>query len=103
MPVLDDRIKAAEEKLRQLKAQQQKIDAKKRVAEAKRKRADDTRRKILVGAWLLERMERDSDTNARTLKQLDAYLTRHDDRALFGLAHHDNTVSSPIDLSVLNT
>jgi len=42
MGVLEDRIAAAEAKLKQLKAEQQKVETRKKVAEVKRKRQDDT-------------------------------------------------------------
>ena len=48
-------------------------------------RATDTRKKILVGAFMLDRMARSEETNAKVLGQLDQYLTRTDDRELFGL------------------
>lgn len=85
MAVLDERIKAQEEKLKQLKALKQKQEAQKRAAEAKRTRNEDTRRKVLVGAMVLEHMEKNESTKIDIMKRLDAFLTREDDRALFGL------------------
>lgn len=83
---IDDKIAALETKLKQAKAQRQQIEARKRAAEAKIKRADDTRRKILAGALVLEMMEGDAATKQRFLDRLGKYLERNDDRALFGLA-----------------
>ena len=85
MAALDARIKAQEEKLKQLKALKQKQEAQKRAAEAKRTRAEDTRRKVLVGAMMLEHMEKNEATKTNILAKLDTFLTREDDRALFGL------------------
>lgn len=85
MVVLQERIKAAETKLKQLKAHAQKIEARKRAAEAKTKRTEDTRRKILAGALVLEMMEGDDATKQRFLDRLGKYLTRTDDRALFNI------------------
>lgn len=85
MAALDERIKAQEEKLKQLKALKQKQEAQKRAAEAKRTRKEDTRRKVLVGAMVLEHMEKNESTKIDIMKRLDAFLTREDDRALFGL------------------
>lgn len=82
---IEARIKAQEEKLKQLKAQKQLIEARKRAAAAKVNRAQDTRRKVLAGAMILEMMGRDEATRQRFMARLDGYLTRPDDRALFGL------------------
>ena len=51
---IEARIKAQEEKLKQLKAQKQQIEARKRSATAKVTRQQDTRRKVLAGAMVLE-------------------------------------------------
>ena len=82
---IDEKIKAQEEKLKQLKAQKQRIEASKRAAAAKVTRQQETRRKILVGAMVLEMMEKDYGNRQRFMQRLDSYLTRADDRALFGL------------------
>lgn len=85
MAALDDRIKAQEEKLKQLKALKQKQEAQKRAADAKRTRTQDTRRKVLVGAMMLEHMEKNEATKTNIMAKLDTFLTRDDDRALFDL------------------
>ena len=51
----------------------------------KQERGQDTRRKVLAGALVLDMMERDEATRQRFTERLDKYLTRADDRALFGL------------------
>ena len=79
---IEARIKAQEQKLKQLKAQKQQIEARKRSAAAKITRQQDTRRKVLAGAMILEMMERDENTRQRFTQRLDSYLTRPDDRAL---------------------
>lgn len=85
MATVDERIAILEAKLKQERAKKQKIEARLRAVEQKRKRAEDTRRKILAGALVLELMEQDEQTKQRFLNRLDKYLTRADDRALFGL------------------
>jgi len=42
-----------------------------------------TRKKVLLGAYLLERMEQDSALRAQTLRALDGWLRRDQDRVLF--------------------
>ena len=85
MAALDERIKAQEEKLKQLKALKQKQEAQKRAAEAKRTRTEDTRRKVLIGAMMLEHMAKNDGTKESVMGKLNAFLTRADDRALFDL------------------
>ena len=53
---LEQRIAKQEERLKQLKAQKQAVEAReKKISEQQRK--DDTRRKILLGSYLLKKME----------------------------------------------
>ena len=52
---------------------------------AQKERKQDTRRKILVGATMLNEAERDQELAIRIQKLLNAQLTRSDDRALFNL------------------
>ena len=85
MTAIEDTIATLETKLRQAKAKKQQIEARKRALEAKEKRAQDTRRKILVGATILAKVERGEWPQDKLLKMLDTALTRTDDRALFGL------------------
>lgn len=82
---IEGKIAALETKLKQAKAQRQQIEARKRAAQMKIARADDTRRKILAGALVLEMMAGDDATKQRFLERLNRYLTRADDRALFAL------------------
>lgn len=82
---LDDRIETLETKLQQLKVRQQRIAARRAALLSSRARKDDTRRKILVGAVILAKVEQ-GDFDERQLRQwLDKALTRVDDRALFNL------------------
>ena len=85
MPKTLERIEALEERLKQLKAKQQKIDARKRVLESRQARQADTRRKFLAGAIVLAQIESDAVAEAKFRRWLDASLTRDDDRALFDL------------------
>lgn len=64
----------------------------KRATEAKANQVCDTRRKILIGAMMLEQMEKNEAAKAIVMGKLDAFLTRTDDRALFGF------VSTPATL-----
>ena len=78
-------ITALEEKLRQLKAREQASEARRRGLESRRKRKADTRRKILVGAIVLAKVER-GEISAQDLRRwLEQGLVRTDDRALFQL------------------
>ena len=85
MDTIESRIEAAKKKLKQLTAQKQQLEARKRSEESKRKRTDDTRRKILVGAAILAKVERGEWPESRLLEMMDKVLTRPDERALFTL------------------
>lgn len=85
MAGIEDIIAALETKLKQAKARKQKLEARKRAAEKKVERSQDTRRKILVGAAILGKVERDEWPKDKLLAMLDSTLTRDDDRALFDL------------------
>jgi hypothetical protein len=68
-----------------LKVQQQRSEQRARTIAARRSRHDELRRKILVGAVVLAKVEA-QEFDEQTLKRwMDRELTRPDDRALFGL------------------
>lgn len=85
---IDAKIEALEAKLKQAKALRSKQAAAERAKAAKADRAADTRRKVLLGAFVLEQLEREG-TKATSYglggKQFSNWLTRPDDRALFDL------------------
>lgn len=83
------------EKLIEKQAQLQERISKIKARERKRKKSQDDRRKILIGAWALEKSKRDPEFDAMLRKELDPFLTRQRDRELFGLS--DNTVLDHID------
>ncbi len=85
MPGIDDRIADLERRLKQAKALKQQQLARERAVEKKRQRSDDTRRKILVGAVILAKVEHGEWPKERLREWMDKALTRADDRALFGL------------------
>lgn len=82
---VDQTIEAQNKKLAQLKAKRQAIEARLRAEEKKRSRQQDTRRKILAGAFLLEAAGEYPVKLEIEGKTLEKFLTRDDDRALFGL------------------
>lgn len=74
--------------LEKLKAQQAKLAARIQAAEARVKvseRKQDTRRKILIGAYYLDEARKNDDGLAGLKEKLDGYLKRDSDRGLFGL------------------
>ena len=85
MPKLGERIESLEAKLKTLKVRQQRIDARARALASRRARQEDTRRKILIGAMILARVDIQKLDHAELEAWLDTYLTRPDDRALFDL------------------
>jgi hypothetical protein len=85
MGKLVDQIAAIEQRLSELKVRQQRQARRERTLQSQRDRRDDTRRKILVGACVLTRLQRGELTQTQLLAMLDPFLSRPDDRALFGL------------------
>lgn len=80
--------------LEKLKTQKEKLAARIQAAESRNKVAErkkDTRRKILVGAYYLEKLnERGKMDELKTA--LDKYLTRDSDRLLFELPSSNEQV-----------
>ena len=71
MPGIDDRITDLERRLKQAKALKQQQLARERAAEKRRQRSDDTRRKILVGAVVLAKVERGEWPQERLREWMD--------------------------------
>lgn len=86
MSKLEDRIAAAEERLKTLKARHVRAATRQRARDAKQKRRDDLRCQILVGAAVLELVDRGEIKTALLAQWLKETLTRDEDRALF--AHY---------------
>lgn len=86
METLEQRIEAAKDRLRKLQQRKLQLEARQRQRKTKQARADDTRRKILVGAAVLAKVERGEWPRERLLSLLDQALTRPQDRLLFELA-----------------
>nr|AAX36037.1 ORF94 [Leptospirillum ferrooxidans] len=84
MPGLDEKIKDLEDKLKKAKAQKQQIERSEKTRIAKKQRSEETRKKILLGSYYMTKME-DEELKKKILAGLDKFLTRTNDRALFGL------------------
>jgi hypothetical protein len=82
---MEERIAAAEQKLRILKERHQKAETKRKRDEAQQTKKSEARRKVLAGTVLLEKVERGEITEAQFRKWLDSGLTEAEDRALFNL------------------
>ncbi len=86
MAKIDEQISTLQERLTRLKVRQQHIDARKRAIVAQRDRKIETRRKMLVGALVLQKAN-EGLMDAQLLRSwLDQALTRAEERALFDLA-----------------
>ena len=82
---MSKRLSQLLKKREQLSAQIQKI----RAREATQKRKEDTRRKILLGALVMEMMSKGELDRNKLMNQLDDFLTREIDRKLFDLPVKD--------------
>ena len=82
---IEKKIEAQLEKLKQLKAQKQAIEARERTKQKEQERKDDTRRKILLGSYLIKKMQSNEANKEKILTELNEYLTENRDRQLFDL------------------
>jgi len=79
-----------------LKAKTQKLAARIKAIEVKditQSRKIDTRRKILLGAMIMHRVEKGEFTNDWISEKMDGFLSRGEDRVLFGLERKNPVVS----------
>jgi len=81
---IEKKIEAQLEKLKQLKAQKQAIEAREKTKQKEQERKDDTRRKILLGSYLIKKMQNEANKE-KILAELNEYLTEERDRKLFDL------------------
>ena len=82
---IEKKIEAQLEKLKQLKAQKQAIEAREKTKQKEQERKDDTRRKILLGSYLIKKMQSNEANKEKILAELNEYLTENRDRQLFDL------------------
>ena len=82
---LEKKIEAQLEKLKQLKARKQAIEAREKSKQKEQERKDDTRRKILLGSYLIKKMNDNEVNKEKILAELNEYLKENRDRALFEL------------------
>jgi hypothetical protein len=96
MPKLDDQISTLQERLKQLKLRQQRIDARKRAIETMRERKAETRRQFVVGSVILAKVQEGAMDPMQLREWLDETLTRKDDRALFRLTPKDEPLNDAV-------
>ena len=73
------------DKLAKKKAKLEAATRRLRARAAATERKQDTRRKILAGAWVLARAAQDTKADRQLTEGLDEFLERDRDRALFNL------------------
>ena len=82
---LEKKIEAQLEKLKQLKARKHAIEAREKSKQKEQERKDDTRRKILLGSYLIKKMNANEANKEKILAELNEYLIEDRDRKLFDL------------------
>ncbi len=85
MPTTTEQIARLTQQIEQAQAKKRKLLARQRAAEHKARRSADTRRKILLGAWLLGQLDDPKQgpvLHALLADRLPGWLERDDDRAL---------------------
>jgi len=91
---IEDRIKSAEERLKKLKAKNTRARARARTAQSRTARREETRRKFLVGAVVLARVEQGLLEESVLRGWMEGALERVEDRALFGLDGKSGVITS---------
>ena len=89
MPKLEERISTLKARLKEMEAKQAQVDARRRAVASRRERKDELRRKILVGAIVLDRIEAGEFDATQLWGWLDRGLTRKEDRELFAALDGD--------------
>ena len=87
------RLKKLKQRREQIEARIKNLEARDKAREKKR----DTRRKILIGAFYMEQMEKSEEAKKKILARLDGFLVRENDRELFGLKNKLKTKSRPYE------
>ncbi len=81
--ITPDQLKKAELEMTQAKNRLADLKAQNKAYTRSKKRVLDSRRKILVGAWALAEMQKNSDFKTLALAGLDGFLSRAIDREVF--------------------
>ena len=84
LETLEQQEKKALEKLQAIKARRQALVNREKAKQKEQERKDETRRKILLGSYLLKKME-DEAEKQKILAEINEYLTEDRDRKLFNL------------------
>ena len=90
---LEASIEAQAKKLAELKAKKAKMDARSRSKEKAEERRKETRRLVLLGAFLKSRMDANEEAKSKTLAGLDSFLKRPEERTLFGFPELKNVAT----------
>lgn len=101
---LREKAAVKERQLKEIKERLRRIEIQERTARVKQERRDDSRRKILAGAFLLAKAE---EAGSEPIiidfqRDIDAYLLRSDDRKLFGLAPLTEQNKAPVAPLILS-
>lgn len=88
MATIEEKIEALAAKLKEAKAEKSRAEAKKKALLNKQLRADDTRRKVLLGSLMIQMMEKDPAFKNHVYSQLPSFLTRDNDKKLFNISEN---------------
>lgn len=83
--VMREKVQAKKRQLEEAQAKLRLLEIREKAKATKQARADDLRRKILLGSMTLAAQDEDPGYYAQSIGRMDAYLLRTDDRKLFGL------------------
>ena len=88
---LEKKLQNHLDQVKKIKARQQAIAARERTKEKEQQRKDETRRKILLGSYLLKKMNNNDVNKEKILAEMNEFLTENRDRKLFDLPLIDDS------------
>ena len=77
---LEKKLQNHLDQVKKIKARQQAIAARERTKEKEQQRKDETRRKILLGSYLLKKMNNNDVNKEKILAEMNEFLTENRDR-----------------------
>jgi hypothetical protein len=87
--VLEKNMLAAKETAKQLKLEYIRIENKQKLIDAKKARTLENRKKILIGAFFMEKMKIDKQFEDKVLANLNSFYTKKSERDVFGFQDLD--------------
>ena len=100
-PQQKSKLEIARQKAAQANALLQKLEAQARSKAVGENRKLNTRRKVLLGAFMLGKIQKDDEFKKQIVREIDKYLVRDAERALFDLPPLPRTAPATATTTIL--